>query len=50
MKIHKVKIYQEFDAPIAQVWEAFNDHANFGKMMGQKSRNNKLECIEFRII
>ncbi|MBK9458557.1 MAG: SRPBCC family protein [Sphingobacteriales bacterium] len=35
MKIHKVKIYQEFDAPIAQVWEAFNDHANFGKMMGQ---------------
>lgn len=35
MKIHKVQIYQEFDAPITQVWEAFNDHANFGKMMGQ---------------
>jgi uncharacterized membrane protein len=38
MKIHEIKIYQEFDAPIEQVWEAFNDHANFGKMMGQKIR------------
>jgi uncharacterized membrane protein len=36
MKIHEIKIYQEFDAPIEQVWEAFNDHVNFGKMMGQK--------------
>lgn len=36
MKIHEIKIYQEFDAPVEQVWEAFNDHANFGKMMGQK--------------
>ena len=36
MKIHEIKLYQEFDAPIEQVWEAFNDHANFGKMMGQK--------------
>ena len=36
MKIHEIKLYQEFDAPIDHVWEAFNDHANFGKMMGQK--------------
>lgn len=36
MKIHEIKLYQEFDAPIEQVWEAFNDHVNFGKMMGQK--------------
>ncbi len=36
MKIHEVKVYQEFDAPAEQVWEAFNDHATFGKMMGQK--------------
>jgi uncharacterized membrane protein len=36
MKIHEIKVYQEFDAPIEQIWEAFNDHANFGKMMGQK--------------
>jgi uncharacterized protein YndB with AHSA1/START domain len=36
MKIYKIKLYQEFDAPIAQIWEAFNDHASFGKIMGQK--------------
>jgi hypothetical protein len=36
MKIHEIKVYQEFDAPIEQVWEAFNDHETFGKMMGQK--------------
>jgi hypothetical protein len=36
MKIHEIKVYQEFDAPIAQVWDAFSDHVNFGKMMGQK--------------
>lgn len=36
MKIHEIKLYQEFDAPIEQVWEAFNDHSTFGKMMGQK--------------
>jgi len=35
MKIHEVKLYQEFDAPVEQVWEAFNDHENFGKMMKQ---------------
>lgn len=35
MKIHEIKIYQEFAAPVEQVWEAFNDHANFGKMLGQ---------------
>ena len=36
MKIHEVKVYQEFDASAAQIWEAMNDHATFGKMMGQK--------------
>ena len=36
MKIHEITVYQEFDATIDQVWEAFNDHANFGKMMGHK--------------
>ena len=35
MKIHEIKLYQEFSAPVEQVWEAFCDHANFGKMMGQ---------------
>jgi uncharacterized protein YndB with AHSA1/START domain len=36
MKIHHISLRHEFDAPIEQVWEAFNDHVNFGKMMGQK--------------
>ena len=36
MKIHEVKVYQEFDAPASQIWEAMNDHVTFGKMMGQK--------------
>jgi uncharacterized protein YndB with AHSA1/START domain len=36
MKIHEIKIYQEFDAPVDRVWEAFNDHVSFGRMMGQK--------------
>lgn len=36
MKIHEIKVYQEFDAPVEQVWEAFNDHASFGKMMSMK--------------
>ena len=36
MKIHEIKVYQEFDAPIEQVWATFNDHVSFGKMMGQK--------------
>ena len=36
MKIHEIKINQQFDAPVEQIWEAFNDHASFGKMLGQK--------------
>jgi uncharacterized membrane protein len=36
MKIQEIKVNQEFDAPIDEVWEAFNDHVNFGKIMGQK--------------
>jgi hypothetical protein len=34
MKIHEIKIYQEFDTPAELAWEAFNDHANFGKING----------------
>lgn len=34
MKIHEIKIYQEFDAPVEVVWDALSDHANFGKLMG----------------
>lgn len=33
MTIRKIKMYQEFNAPIEQVWEAFNSHENFGKIM-----------------
>ncbi len=35
MTIHKIQMYQTFAAPIEQVWEAFNDHASLGKIMGQ---------------
>ena len=34
MKIHEINIYQEFDSPVEAVWEAFNDHASFGKING----------------
>ena len=34
MKIHEIKIYQEFDAPVEVVWDALSDHKNFGKLMG----------------
>lgn len=34
MKIHEVKIYQEFDAPAEMVFETFSDHAKLGKIMG----------------
>lgn len=36
MTIHQIKMYQEFNASIEQVWEAFNNHENFGKIMGEK--------------
>ena len=36
MTIRKIKMYQEFNAPVEQVWEAFNNHENFGKIMGEK--------------
>ena len=36
MKIHEIKIYQEFDTPVEHTWEAFNDHVNFGKINGLK--------------
>jgi hypothetical protein len=34
MKIHEIKIYQEFDTPVELAWEAFSDHVNFGKING----------------
>jgi uncharacterized protein YndB with AHSA1/START domain len=36
MKIHQIKMYQEFNAPVEKVFEAFADHANMGKILGQK--------------
>ena len=36
MKIHEINMYQEFDAPVDMIWEVFNDHVSFGKMMGLK--------------
>lgn len=36
MKIHQIKMYQEFNAPIEKVFEAFGDHVNLGKILGQK--------------
>jgi len=35
MKIHYLNFHQEFNTPVKQLWEAFNDHANFGQIMGQ---------------
>ncbi|MGE0637983.1 MAG: hypothetical protein AB7G44_11465 [Bacteroidia bacterium] len=35
MKIYLIKLYQEFDAPVEQVWEDFNDHAILGTILGQ---------------
>ncbi len=34
MKIYWVRLRQEFDAPIGQVWGDLSDHANFGRIMG----------------
>ena len=34
MKIHEVKIYQEFDAPAETMFETFSDHTKLGKIMG----------------
>lgn len=38
MKIHTIKLYQEFNAPIEEVWSSFSDHETMGKIMGQKSK------------
>lgn len=35
MKIHEIKIHQEFNAPVETVWETFSDHTKFGKMLNQ---------------
>jgi uncharacterized protein YndB with AHSA1/START domain len=36
MKVYRLEMHQEFNAPIEKVWEAFSDHYSFAKMMGQK--------------
>ena len=36
MKIHKVVMHQEFNAPIEKVWDDMSDHVSMGKIMGQK--------------
>ena len=36
MKIHEVQLHQEFNMPVVELWEAFNDHDSCGKIMGQK--------------
>lgn len=41
MKVHYIKIYQEFNAPAEEVWEAFSDHENFGRMMGMDVKRIK---------
>lgn len=35
MKIHKINMFQEFNAPIEKVWEDMSDHVNMGKILGQ---------------
>ena len=35
MKIHEIKIHQEFDAPVETVWPTFSDHTKFGRMLNQ---------------
>lgn len=36
MKIHKIIMHQEFNAPIEKVWADMSDHVSMGKIMGQK--------------
>ncbi len=35
MKIHHLKMHHESNSPIEVVWEVFNSHAEYGKIMGQ---------------
>ena len=35
MKIHKIIMHQEFNAPIEKVWADMSDHVSMGKIMGQ---------------
>lgn len=35
MKIHKIEMHQEFNAPIERVWNDMSDHVSMGKIMGQ---------------
>ena len=41
MKIHLLIMHRQFNASIEEVWEVFNDHAGFGKIMGQKFQRIK---------
>lgn len=36
MKIHRLVMYQEFNAPVEKIFETFSDHEQFGNMMGQR--------------
>ena len=36
MKIHKIEMHQEFNAPVSKVWADMSDHVSMGKIMGQK--------------
>lgn len=36
MKIHKIVMHQEFNAPIQKVWADMSDHISMGKILGQK--------------
>lgn len=36
MKLHRLKMYQEFNMPVAELWVVLSDHARFGQILGQK--------------
>lgn len=41
MKIHRLEMHQEFNAPVEIIFETFSNHEQFGKMMGQPVRRVK---------
>lgn len=38
MKIHRLVLHQQFNAPVEKVFQTFSNHEQFGKMMGQPVR------------
>ena len=36
MKIHRLVMHQEFNAPVEKIWDAFSDHENLGRIFGQR--------------